>query len=722
MITKGIIKSIPSTLEDNKYEVRLPFFEDAIENADEIIYEATLSQAPGIIQGYSIGDIVYCAFEDNNNGRPVIIGKLYSPNLENIGGEIETLDLNVTNRAYLPSKTTIGKISSKDIALIPDIKGKVSKMGDTIYGSMTFDNTINLTKNKGVNLISDDGSIVIADFTDNLFADVMTRQCAIGSGTNESIYIKLCDISLTAHYKARFIEFRIYVGDGNTGNYSKDQNAYIDLLLQTGDIANVNYRFGGNWEFHPMQTDLTLENFDIIVTSDDMLNYSVWLYINNVQYCKPSYTVFYDRILATNGSICTITHVGNVTQTTAPTGADPNCIVNGSYGVAGKNIISLRNTAGATSFYPTIVDDVSGSKSLYTNEGFTYRTRRGTDTLEGFSGLVLGNNIAIGTALNKYGYIDLYSQSSYYGKVRTNASLTGNRVYEFPDKSGTVALLSDISGGGTAAYDGALKLQKNSGTASTLFTANQSNDTTLKYTTTSVGSASGWSAGSTPTLGTAISVDDITSWTTNTPTTPTVIDTSKFNGGSFTRGSFSGGSFTQGTDTFTAASLSSGFYTVGTAASFTQGTDSFTAASHGVDSFSAATLTPSLGANDATVSNPTTLSITFSGGSFTSGVFSGGSFTQGTDTFTANTPTAINTSKFNGGSFTQGTDIFTAATHAADSFTPASMSSGFYTAGSTGSAASLSYTARSVPNVTSVGTAPSLTVTNTTVVNGISSS
>ncbi len=38
--------------------------------------------------------------------------------------------------------------------------------------------------------------------------------------------------------------------------------------------------------------------------------------------------------------------------------------------------------------------------------------------------------------------------------------------------------------------DGALKLQKNTGTATSVFSANQSGDSTLKYTTTSVGSAS----------------------------------------------------------------------------------------------------------------------------------------------------------------------------------------------------------------------------------------
>lgn len=111
-------------------------------------------------------------------------------------------------------------------------------------------------------------------------------------------------------------------------------------------------------------------------------------------------------------------------------------------------------------------------------------------------------------------------------------------------------------------------------------------------------------------------------------------------------------------------------------------------------------------------------------GSYTQGSFSGGSFTQGTDSFTANTPTVINTSKFsggsyshsgfNGGSFTRGTfsggsltmamdatdtkklnitftaathanDSFTAATYGTDSFTAASLQTGFYTAGTAAS-------------------------------------
>ena len=127
-----------------------------------------------------------------------------------------------------------------------------------------------------------------------------------------------------------------------------------------------------------------------------------------------------------------------------------------------------------------------------------------------------------------------------------------------------------------------------------------------------------------------------------TANTPTVIDTTKFSGGSyshsgfnggsgsFTQGTFTGGSLvvtshvlsftpathgadshthtaaTYGTDSFTAASLSTGFYTAGTAASFTQGEDDFTPATHGADSHThtAPTLgskVPTVSASDVTV-------------------------------------------------------------------------------------------------------------------------
>lgn len=155
--------------------------------------------------------------------------------------------------------------------------------------------------------------------------------------------------------------------------------------------------------------------------------------------------------------------------------------------------------------------------------------------------------------------------------------------------------------------------------------------TGVSGSTSVIGVQSSTTTASKVTLGTAISVPNVTA----------------AGSGSFTQGSFSGGSFEQGTDSFTP-------------------------------------------------NTPTAIDTS---------KFSGGSLTQGTDSFTANTPTAIDTSKFNGGSFTSGSfsggsgsltlsvsnhvlefsHVHTAATHAADSHTPASLAAGFYSAGTAAS-------------------------------------
>lgn len=204
------------------------------------------------------------------------------------------------------------------------------------------------------------------------------------------------------------------------------------------------------------------------------------------------------------------------------------------------------------------------------------------------------------------------------------------------------------------------------------------------------------------------------SFTANTPTT---IDTTKFNGGS-------------------AASLGSGFYTAGTACSFTEG--AFTAnvptkidttkfsggsmtggsvtfptftkasiASKPTSTFAKAGVTASVGTGTdaetliiATASTGSAVTdVTINGGSMTSGSYTAPTFTAASlgtgfytagsaasktaDTFTAGTPTIIDTSKFNGGS-------------------AASLGSGFYTKGTAASFSEGKFTAGSLPTTKTV--------------------
>ena len=238
------------------------------------------------------------------------------------------------------------------------------------------------------------------------------------------------------------------------------------------------------------------------------------------------------------------------------------------------------------------------------------------------------------------------AEGPYYTVAETDALLDDyvptSRKVGAVDLSSNVTLSGSFSGTSksisvSGTPTGNITISKGTGTAN--YTPSGSNaksavtispKTTSVYSITSVGSK---------TNGTAASFKQGTD--TFTANTPTVIDTSKFSGGSFTRGSFSGGSFTQGTDSFTA-------------------------------------------------NVPTKIDTSkFSGGSFTRGSFSGGSFAQGTDsfvapvlTFTPNSSTGNLTISWSAGSFVQGSDSYTAATHDADSFTAASLGTGFYTVGS----------------------------------------
>lgn len=191
-----------------------------------------------------------------------------------------------------------------------------------------------------------------------------------------------------------------------------------------------------------------------------------------------------------------------------------------------------------------------------------------------------------------------------------------------------------------------------------------------------------------------------------TPNVPTAIDVSKFNGGS-------------------AAALNSGFYTAGSAAQFTEGAftanvptaldlSKFNGGSKVADTYVAPelnTLTKALykqgvkaevgtGANAETliftnVDKEADIKVvdTFSAGSFTEGAFTAASLASGfytpgsaaskaADSFTANTPAAIDVSKFDGGQ-------------------AASLGAGFYTAGSAASKVADSWNAGAVPTTKS---------------------
>jgi hypothetical protein len=110
MITTGKIVAINAAV----YQVRLPIFESAGINK-QCIVNCTLCYNPGNLNAYIINDLVYVGFVNNELSKPVILGKIYE-GLENKATNFSySSSLEVTEKAILPSDTTIGTISTKDI-------------------------------------------------------------------------------------------------------------------------------------------------------------------------------------------------------------------------------------------------------------------------------------------------------------------------------------------------------------------------------------------------------------------------------------------------------------------------------------------------------------------------------------------------------------------------------------------------------------------------------
>lgn len=130
MITKAEILQLPkgaytdtngNLVVDNKFKIYIPIFRRAGESKDSklsasIMY-ATLMYNPGCENGYKVGDVVYVSFENNQMGKPVILGKLYlnkaneSSNSSYIVGD----NLSIVKTATLPLSTTIGSIKGEEL-------------------------------------------------------------------------------------------------------------------------------------------------------------------------------------------------------------------------------------------------------------------------------------------------------------------------------------------------------------------------------------------------------------------------------------------------------------------------------------------------------------------------------------------------------------------------------------------------------------------------------
>ena len=155
---------------------------------------------------------------------------------------------------------------------------------------------------------------------------------------------------------------------------------------------------------------------------------------------------------------------------------------------------------------------------------------------------------------------------------------------------------------------------------------------------------------------------------------------SGFNGGAYSHSGFSGGSYSH--SGFSGGSFTRGAFTGG---SFTRG--AFTGGSYTQGTFTPGALSMTMDSSVSKQVNITFTAPTHASDSFTAATHAADTFVAATHAADAFTAAVYGTDTFT--SAVYGTDTFTSATYGTDTFTPASISSGFYTISGIGSVTTL---------------------------------
>lgn len=112
MITRAIITD--TDLSIGKVKIRIPILEGIGENSDTTW--ASIIYIPGINVNFQVGDIVEVGFEDNDVGRPIVLGFLKLRDRDIESRVYSTFkELKVEEKFDAPTDTTIGKTSYQDL-------------------------------------------------------------------------------------------------------------------------------------------------------------------------------------------------------------------------------------------------------------------------------------------------------------------------------------------------------------------------------------------------------------------------------------------------------------------------------------------------------------------------------------------------------------------------------------------------------------------------------
>lgn len=133
MICRGIVEKI---LSNYQVAVRIPLIHQSYNSPQSTktsgLPTSSICTIPGAHPNIQVGDIVIVGFENNDEGKPIILGYLYKEQLSNTALSLLLRSLEVSGSTKLPSDTTIGSVSKLDLENLSGTKGNLQKQIDNL--------------------------------------------------------------------------------------------------------------------------------------------------------------------------------------------------------------------------------------------------------------------------------------------------------------------------------------------------------------------------------------------------------------------------------------------------------------------------------------------------------------------------------------------------------------------------------------------------------------
>lgn len=294
MITKAIIEKV---ISDYEVKVRIPLLDSttAFKQSVDIdgLSSATICISPKSRFIPAVGDIVFVAFEDNDAGKPVIIGCLQKET-----GNISSLDLNVeslnaSSSINLSNNTTIGDLSYEKINSLFDIK-------DQEIDDLKKRDIVKLYDAVGQNI---DGAMTQKATTDALAKKMDNFSISIGStnGGNPR-QVKFMSINYTTSTSEAGVSIKLSMasGHGNGSSYRFLQDAILGVTY-TGVVSVDVYKY---YNASVGTFDGATRNYGDIFYVKDETNKIVDFYVLLGQYSTVKVTPYF-RLNSSTGGIIT---------------------------------------------------------------------------------------------------------------------------------------------------------------------------------------------------------------------------------------------------------------------------------------------------------------------------------------------------------------------------------------------------------------------------------